>query len=185
MARDWPLPTRGMRDVSTRFSSAQCSGTDAIMNNYEIVQIEELPYLYVERTCSTNADDLIEIKNAAFSEISDFIESQSLADAGNELSVYFKYEPDILVFRAGVFISPADMNRAIRDIHADMIPSGKALKTIHKGAYTEIEKTYDEMMNYIATHGVTMSTPTWEVYLANRETTPEEDMETAIFISIA
>ncbi len=154
-------------------------------NKYKIEQVDESPYLYVERTCSIETDDKFHAINKALSDVLAFTKEQRFIDLGHALSVYYSYQPAIMVLRAGFFITLADVEKASKNIHADVTPTGKVLKAIHCGSYRNLTDTYTDMAAYMKSEGITINSPSWEVYLNSPETTAEENLKTEISICIA
>jgi effector-binding domain-containing protein len=58
-------------------------------------------------------------------------------------------------------------------------PAGKAIKAVHKGAYTNLQKTHDDLNRYVAFRKLEEIGAPWEVYV----TDPTAEKDTANWIT--
>jgi effector-binding domain-containing protein len=61
---------------------------------------------------------------------------------------------------------------------------GKAITSMHKGAYKDIEKTYEPMMRYLAENGLKSTGTYYDYYLNNPADTPESELLTKVVFPI-
>ncbi len=153
------------------------------MTELKVQTVEETPYLYVERQSSKA--DIAAAMGGAFGEVWGFMEQHGVAPAGGALSVYYDYSPGVMKFRAGFIISHADMGAAQGSVLADVTPAGQVLYFVHRGPYSGLEEAYGKMFSYTKEHGLSFIAPTWEIYLNDPSTVPEEQLLTECFQALS
>lgn len=155
------------------------------MTHYQMVEREEQPYLYSERSCSMDPSDISKNMGLAFQAVGDLIARKGITSTTKPLSVYYGYDPKIMTFRAGFLVSAVDAEKAEGDVKADVLPAGQTLNYIHTGPYAKLRVSYDEAMKYIADNGMTVGEPTWEIYLNEPDDVETEDeLKTDIYITV-
>jgi effector-binding domain-containing protein len=70
------------------------------------------------------------------------------------------------------------------EIYMSKTCTGKAITAIHKGAYKDIEKTYEPMMQYLAENKLESTGVYYDYYLNNPADTPESELLTKIVFPI-
>ena len=153
--------------------------------NFDMVQVEETPYLYEERTCGMDPQDISAAMGDVFHNVMAFMKAHGIAPAGQAMSVYYTYDPDKMTFRAGFSVLPEDLAKAEGTVKADVTPAGKVLSFVHTGPYSELRNSYGEMMTYAEQNGLKIRAPAWEVYVNDPATVPEEELRTDVFVSLA
>ncbi len=156
------------------------------MPDYKMRKMKDIPYLYVERSCSMNPSDISKNMGAAFCTVAEFIGTHGISSIGNALSVYYEYDEKTMKFRAGFIVSSTDAEKAEGEVRGDVLPSGEVLNFIHKGPYAKLRDSYADMMKYLAANSLVVSAPTVEVYLNNPNMVASEDeLETDIYVTVA
>ena len=62
--------------------------------------------------------------------------------------------------------------------------SGKALKVVHRGAYREMETTYEKLMAFVAAHGYEPAGAPWDEYVSDPGNTPESELITNVYMPV-
>ena len=155
------------------------------MTEFKTITVEQMPYLYVERSCSMDPKDISANMGAAFQQVWAHMQANQSAPAGAALSVYHDYNPDKMAFRAGFTIAQADMDKTTDVVKADATPAGKVLYFRHEGSYATLRDDYGLMMQHITQTGLELSAPTWELYLNSPDEVPEEELLTDVFVALA
>jgi AraC family transcriptional regulator len=155
------------------------------MTEYKIIETEAKTYLYVDKHTNMKPEDISKAMGEAFGEVFGFMQKNGIAPTGGALSVYYTYNPEKVDFRAGFFISAEDAGKAEGEIKSDETPATKVLHFVHKGPYSGLTPAYENMMAHMQKEGLTMSTPTWEVYLNGPDTVPESEFLTEIYCALA
>lgn len=155
------------------------------MATYKMVDTEERPYVYTERSCSMDPGDISRNMGIAFRAVGDLIERKGIDSVTNALSVYDMHDAQTITFRAGFLVSTEDARKAEGDVKSGMLPAGKMLNFIHRGPYAKLRVSYGEMMEYLEENGMTVGAPTWEIYLNDADSVASEDeLETDIFVTV-
>ena len=155
------------------------------MPKFELTDVDEIPYLYAERSCSMDPADIGAAMAGAFHEVMDFLQSHDIQSTGKALSVYYTFDPNRMTFRAGLSVSADDAAKAEGTVMAGATPAGRVLSFTHLGPYAGLRDAYGEMMTFMQANDLKLGAPTWEVYVNNPETVPEEELRTDVFVSLA
>lgn len=155
------------------------------MPAFELVDVTEKSYVYVERECEMDPAVISETIGKAFTDVMAFIQANGVALTGPALSVYYGYDPRTVVFRAGFFVSREDAGKAAGEIKAGVTPAGKVVHFIHKGPYSTLSESYGDLMAWLQARDLTLGAPTWEVYVDDPDSTPEAQLRTEIYVSLA
>lgn len=155
------------------------------MTDYQLKDVTAQDYIYAERTCAMDPEVVGKTMGEAFGVVVAFATENGIALDGQPISVYHTYDPNTLTFRAGFFVKPEDAAKASGEVKADKTPSAQVLFLTHVGPYSELRTTYGEVMAYAEQNGLKFGAPTWEVYVDDPTTTPEQDLRTEIFMALA
>lgn len=154
------------------------------MPEFKLIDVEEVPYLYQERTCSMAPEVISAAIGQTFKTVWEFMQANGVETTGKALAVYYTYDPEEMSFRAGFSVAPDAAGKAQDPVKYDAIPSGQVLYFRHIGPYSTLRDSYAQMMAYMEKEGLTLGAPTWEVYPNDPETTPEEELITDAFVSL-
>jgi effector-binding domain-containing protein len=156
------------------------------MPEYRMVDVEEQPYLYNERSCSMNPGDISKAMEGAFTVVGNLVGNKGITSVINPLSVYYTHDEQKMTFRAGFLVSAEDAAKAEGDVKADVLPAGRVLNYIHRGPYATLRIGYGEMMQYLEDNDMVVSGPTWEVYIKSPDSgVSEDEYETDIYVTVA
>ena len=155
------------------------------MPEFKIIEVEQTPYFYAERSTSRDQDEVGPAMGAAFQEVWAFMQAAGIAPTGGALSVTYSYDPDRVDFRAGFTVARDDMARASGPVKADVTPAGRVVHGTHKGPYSGIRQSYGAMHAVAQKAGVPFTAPTWKVYLNGPDEVPEEDLLTDLYQALA
>jgi len=120
----------------------------------------------------------------AFEKLYTYIMSNSIAPAGPPFSVYYSFDPNgNTVFEVGVPVSGAVEGN--EELVYKEFPAVKAVSTLYKGAYEDMQPAYGELSNYIASNGLEATGTSWEVYLTDpSQVTDPKDYQTLIYFPV-
>jgi effector-binding domain-containing protein len=155
------------------------------MPTFEIVEVTETPYLYVDRNTSMDGDEIGQAMHSGFAEVWGFMEKHGVAPAGSGLSVYYDYAEDRVAFRVGFAIARDDMAAAEGPVKADVTPAGRVLHFTVTGSYAGLRPAYEQMMTHMQAEGLQYVPPTWEFYLNDPNTVPEDKLVTECYQAFA
>ncbi len=72
-----------------------------------------------------------------------------------------------------------------KNLLAGVLPCGKYVKSIHRGAYQKVGITYNKMLLFLTNEKLNYKNESMEIYLNDPETTKEENLETVVFIPLS
>lgn len=93
----------------------------------------------------------------------------------NEETKFWKFDAAIPVDKADL-AAPAD-----GEVKVGQTYGGLAIKAVHKGPYAAMEPTYGKLMAYKAAMGFEDNGNSWEHYVTDPGSTPEDDLITNIY----
>ncbi len=155
------------------------------MTTFEIVEVEEIPYLFVDRSTTRDPADIARAMGSAFTEVWAFLQAKHIVPAGGALSVYYGYDAEQMEFRAGFTIGRSDLARAAGAVKGDVTPGGRVIHGTHRGPYAGIRESYSDMRTFVAAQGGQWKAPTWEIYLNSPDQVPENELLTELYQAIA
>lgn len=135
------------------------------MAQFDIIEAEERPYFYAERRSAMGEAEMGAKMGSAFAEVYAHMQANGVAPEGPALAIYHEYAPGEVTWRAGFFISRADMDKASDAVKADVTPSGRVVMGLHEGSYDGLRDSYGQMHGFVQDKALTFVAPTWEVYL--------------------
>ena len=154
------------------------------MPEFTLTRVVPRPYLYVEGHATMDPAAISEAMGRAFDAVMDFQEAHGIPTDGPPLSVYYGHSPDRIAFRAGMIVSEADAKAATGEVKAGETPGGEVLHFTHVGSYATLRDSYGHMMEHVASRGLSLGAPTWEVYVDDPETTPEHRLRTEVYVTL-
>lgn len=155
------------------------------MTEYKIIEVSEESYVYADCQCAMDPDAISQTIGKAFEDVMGFIKSHGLALTGPALSVYYTFDPETVTFRAGFFVSAEDAKKAQGEIKAGLTPAGRVVNFVHTGPYTTLGESYQAMMGWMQQQGLELGAPTWEVYIDDPDSVPQDKLRTDIFVALA
>jgi len=150
----------------------------------EILQVPAMDILYVPSDSSQEPGEIADTLDAAYREISAFVEKNNLEVSGNRLTITRAWDEEGYQFDVAV---PVVM-QAIEltgNIRSGQSPSGQSVRVIHRGPYDTMTPTYEKLAAYMAAHGLGEGPVSWEHYLSNLADTPSDELITHIYFQIA
>jgi effector-binding domain-containing protein len=149
--------------------------------NAEEVQLIPAPILLVTETTPMNgiADGYMD----GFTKIGKFMAKNKLHQAGAPLGIDGNMSAGNYTFDAGIPVDRADVAGA-DSVRVTQSYSGKALKTIHVGAYDNLGKTNQKLMAYIAVHGYAPKGPILSSFIDDPGSVPIETLRTEVYAPV-
>jgi effector-binding domain-containing protein len=155
------------------------------MPKFELIEVEETPYLYVERSSSMDGEAIGQAMHTGFAEVWAFMEKHGVGPAGGGLSAYYDYSEDTMRFRVGFAVARDDMAAAEGAVKADVTPAGRVLHFTVTGSYAGLRPAYEQMMAHMEAEGLHYVAPTWEFYMNDPNTVPEDQLVTECYQALA
>ena len=155
------------------------------MADFEIVEQEANPILYVSRKTASTPNEISAEMASGFGEILGFMSQSQIEGAGPPLSIYSSFNETETALDVAIPISDADAARIKPDgnVKAGVTPGGKALKAVHQGPYDQLATTYQSLYAHAAAEGLNVGVA-WEYYMNDPGVTAPEDLITEVYISL-
>jgi hypothetical protein len=71
------------------------------------------------------------------------------------------------------------------DVKVGTTPSGRVVKVVHTGPYTEMKSAYDAIMAYMKANNMKPGALSWEEYVSDPGNTPADKLITSVYYQIA
>lgn len=122
----------------------------------------------------------------AFSRINGEIAKAGLKAAGRPLAVFLETDDNGFRFEAMVLLAdkPADKTALGGDVKLGLSPAGKAIKFQHRGAYDDIDSTYEAITAYLDEKNLESTNIFIEEYLTQPKTPDDMGLELDIYVFV-
>lgn len=150
----------------------------------ETIQVTARPWVYLRYRTSMNSDEIGRLMGEAFQKLGQLIGQGAFQPAGPPLAVYHEYSDSGMTMDVGFPTAPGGLAKVAGDLHAGETPSGKAVRVVHKGSYQTLRDTYGQIEKQFEAEGIPMSPMAWEVYVTDPDTTPQDQLETEIYMKV-
>ena len=123
---------------------------------------------------------------AAFGEIMALmgVAKIEMTEAPMSITKKFSIEEMICEFDAAVVADIPEGLELSGRVEQGTTYEGKALKTTHVGAYSDLKATYEKFIVYIEANGYEINGDCWEVYIDDPSKVAEEELRTNIYFPV-
>ena len=153
------------------------------MADYEIVETNPQPYIYIEHECEFGPG-MQPLFAGAFGKLWQFREAHGIVPVGPPMSVTMHVAVNRSRFRVSLPVGIDDAKKATGEIAYDTLPAGRAVHVTHSGSYERLGETYDALMRWMGENGHGPGMPCWEVYVDDPGDVPEEKLRTEIYMPL-
>lgn len=148
-------------------------------------RVSDISYLYQREQhtlivrSTVNVSELPQLIGEAYHQITKYLSDVALLPAGIPFVCYHNMDLEHLEVEIGF---PVEANLAgQQEIQEGLIPGSRIVTAIHRGPYSEMNTTYDEMASWMEEHQLTPAGPVYEYYLNGPEFPPEELLTRIVF----
>lgn len=145
---------------------------------YEIILEEKSAQPTIAVRTRTAVQNLPPVLGKAFDDIMNYLTEIGVPPAGAPYVGYFNMDMQDMDIEIGFPVAHAPAGRD--HIQASEIPAGKQVSCLHTGPYHTVESAYNAMMEWVPANGYTATGVSYEFYLNDPETTPENELLTKI-----
>lgn len=152
----------------------------------EAVDVAPVTVAYVEATSGKDEKEIAAAIGGGYAAVQKFMKANSLKPAGAPITINTKWDDTGYGFDAALPVDRAPTKAVAADskVKVKQTYGGKALKVVHKGAYREMPKTYDQLMAYVAVHKLEQAGTPWDEYVTDPGSTAEPDLVTNVYMPI-
>ncbi len=149
----------------------------------EIMDVQALDILFVAAVSSQDSDDIAAALASAYQEISLFMVANGMEMSAQPMAISraWNEQGNRLDAAIPVVMKPIEPSGNLR---LGTSPSGRAVRLTHRGAYARMALSYEKLAAYMAAHGLREGDVSWEHYISDPGTTPENDLITHIYFLI-
>ena len=149
----------------------------------DVIDVQGLDILYVPVDVSQGSDDIAQALASAFQEISRFMVNNGLEMSGQPMAISRAWNEKGNQLDAAIPVVMKSIEPAGK-LHAGKSPSGRAVRLIHRGPYQQMTVSYQKLAAYMAAHDLSEGDVSWEQYISDPGTSPENDLITHIYFLI-
>jgi effector-binding domain-containing protein len=148
------------------------------------LQLPGRPAAYIESKAAW--DEGFSAINGAVAAINGELDKAGLKPTGRPLAVFTETDDAGFRFRAMVPIDaiPADKTSLSDTVKLGQTPNGKAMKFEHRGAYTDIDSTYEAITAFLDEKGLEEQNIFYEEYLNDVKSPDDPTLEVDIYVLI-
>lgn len=147
----------------------------------EVVEKQETATLMVRVT--TPVSELPKVIGEVYGELTGYVKEKGIVCSGPPFALYRNMDMEALEVELGFPVSAPAEGRG--RIEAGTIPGGKAVSALHIGPYSELERSYRKVMDYIAEQKLEVTPWMYESYLDDPAETPPGELKTEIVFPLA
>jgi effector-binding domain-containing protein len=154
--------------------------TDLAVEKVEAVPIT---VAYVSATSSHDTKEIGAAIGAAYAKVGAFMKQHGLKSAGAPLTIDTSRDDAHYGFEAAIPVdgAPSEEVPAGSAVQVKTTYGGPALKVTMKGPYAGMDAIEAKLAAYIAARGYETSAPSWDEYVSDPGSTPEEKLVTNIY----
>src|SRR5271155_4311524 len=94
-------------------------------------------------------DKDFETISASFRKLKSYVDKEGLKIAGLPMTIFTATDDPGFTYQAAIPIAEAPKNPPRGDFTVGQLPSGQALKFVHRGSYDSLDNTYEAITNYL------------------------------------
>jgi effector-binding domain-containing protein len=159
-------------------------GADFADANAEIATIEPSTAVIYERQVRGGAAEQEAAFNEALREVRRYMSANGLREAGPPAAVTLRWEPPLWVFEAAVPYAGEPREGADGDIRFGSLPSGRAVRAVHRGPAAGVPPLNTKLEAYMRAHRLTRAGPSFEIRVTERDGEAPDAQVTELYIPV-
>jgi effector-binding domain-containing protein len=150
----------------------------------ETLELTARPAAYFEGKASR--DEVYSAIMASLAIVRGELDKAGLKPAGHPLAIFLTADDNGFTYRAEIPIQaiPEGKTQLSPSVKFGQTPAGKAMKFEHRGAYDDIDATYEAITAYLDEKGVDAQDIFMEEYLNDVKTTDDPNLQVDIYVLV-
>ena len=181
-----PPPDLGSPDGKPHNTEIEPNGSPGIPDNATTESVNVPARTIVMVSGKSSYDDAFKSIKASLETLKTAMSKAGLKPSGHPITIFS--EPDDKGFKYLAAIPIAAAPTAKPDLGTDVSigqsPAGKAIKFQHRGAYEDIDSTYDVITAYLDAKGLQVDNPYIEEYLSDLTTPDDPNLQVDIYVFV-
>lgn len=159
--------------------------TDMAGFNAEITEVQPSPWVYVSTQAARDPQAVGLAMGVAMAQILGFVQSNALTLSGPPMAINTAAGVDVYIFDVGQPIAEAPATVPLEgNVKVGQTPGGKAVKAVAVGPYSGLEDVYTKTKAWMTLRGLSEGGPSWEVYVSDPTSTPQDQLVTHVYYPI-
>ena len=130
-------------------------------------------------------DDAFKSIKASLDTVKKAMDKAGIKASGHPITIFSEPDDKGFKFQAAVPVSQKPDKTDFGDgVTAAVSPSGKAIKFQHRGAYDDIDSTYDVITAFLDAKGMQVDSPYIEEYLTDLTTSDDPNLQVDIYVFV-
>jgi effector-binding domain-containing protein len=171
-----PMPTTSTPDATPTPDSGASTG--------QTLELTARPAAYVE--AKANRDEVFGAITGSLAMIRGELDKAGLKPAGRPIAVFLEADDTGFTYRAEIPIDavPEGKTQLSPTVKFGQTPASKAMRFEHRGAYDDIDATYEAITAYLDEKGVDVQDVFMEEYLNDVKTSDDPNLQVDIYVLI-
>ena len=172
------------RELTASLTPADVPGM--VPDNATTESVQVPPRTVVMVTGKSSYDDAFKSIKASMDTLKAAMAKAGLKPSGHPITIFSEPDDKGFKYQAAVPIAakPAGTPDLGPGVTIGTSPSGKAIKFQHRGAYEDIDSTYDVITAYLDAKGLQVDNPYIEEYLTDLTTPDDPNLQVDIYVFV-
>jgi len=156
-----------------------------------VATVSPMDIVSLEGTTSLDPDAIAQALDAAYGRIAEFMKANGLEQSAARLAINRFYDESGWGFEAAVPFKASDEVKAKAQnaanggaIKVAQTYSGQIVRGTHVGPYSGLPDAYRQLEDYMASNGLEPNGSSWEQYLTEPGSGPDEQLRTEVFMPV-
>ena len=147
--------------------------------NIEVTNMKPAIAVAIRKT-TISMDDLVKVMEEGYPKLMGYIAKQGKQIAGAPYCAYMNCSEDFSQFDVELGVPVSEAVSVQGEFYMGQTCEGKAITTMHKGAYKDIGAAYGALMEYAKENSLESTGVYYDYYLNDPANTPESELLTQV-----
>jgi len=177
------MPDGGAQPAEAPPAAPESQPPPGVPSDASAATLDLMPRTVAYLHASANWEDGFKSLRAELAKVAAAIKKAGLTPSGHPFAVFLETDDKSFQFDAMVPIAETPAVKELSDgVKIGGSPSGKAIKFLHRGAYDEIDSTYDLITAFLDEKGLESQNRFIEEYLTDTSEPDDANLEADIYI---